>query len=82
MLAAPTGGGSNGIMQTPRGTVAVGQVADRIAPAQAQAFANQSGTPFTQAFSNGSVATYQPAVSKVPPASTFIAPLTPDPMPA
>jgi hypothetical protein len=82
LLGGPSGGGSNGIMQTPRGTVAVGQVADRIAPAQAQAFANQSGTPFTQAFSNGSVATYQPAVSKVPPASTFISPLTPDPMPA
>ena len=82
MLVGPTGGGSNGIMQTPRGTVAVGQIADRIAPAQAQAFAGQSGTPFTQAFSNGSVATYQPAVSKVPPAPTFISPLTPDPMPS
>ena len=69
-------------METPRGTVAVGQVADRITPTQAQAFANLSGTPFTQAFSNGSVATYRPAVPKVPPATTFIAPLTPHPLTA
>ena len=69
-------------METPRGTVAVGQVADRITPSQAQAFANLSGTPFTQAFSNGSVATYRPALSKVPPAPTFIAPLTSDPLAA
>ncbi len=76
---SPLPNGSNGLIQSPRGTVAVGQVADRISPAQAQSFANQSGTPFTQAFSNGSVVTHQPAVSRVPPASTFIAPLTPNP---
>jgi hypothetical protein len=67
-------------MQTPRGTLAVGQIADRISSAQAQTFANQSGTPFTQAFSNGSVVSYQPAVSRMPAASTFIAPLTPNPI--
>ena len=72
--------GSNGLMQTPRGSLAVGQVADRISPQQAQSFANQSGTPFTQAFSNGSVVTHQPAVSRVPAASTFITPLTPNPI--
>jgi hypothetical protein len=72
--------GSNGLMQSPRGTLAVGQVADRVSPAQAQSFANQSGTPFTQAFSNGSVVTTQPAVSRVPPAPSFIAPLTPTPL--
>jgi hypothetical protein len=67
-------------MQTPRGTLAVGQVADRISSAQAQTFANQSGTPFTQAFSSGQVVTYQPAVSRMPAVSTFIAPLTPNPI--
>ena len=80
MSPIPTG--SNGLMQTPRGSLAVGQVADRISPQQAQNFANQSGTPFTQAFSNGSVVTHQPAVSRVPAPSTFIAPLTPNPLPA
>ena len=77
---APLPSGSNGLMQTPRGSLAVGQVADRITPQQAQNFANQSGTPFTQAFSNGSVVTHQPAVSRVPAASTFVAPLTPNPI--
>ncbi len=78
---SPLPSGSNGLMQTPRGSLAVGQVADRISPQQAQSFANQTGTPFTQAFSNGSVVTHQPAVSRVPAASTFIAPLTPNPIP-
>ncbi len=78
---SPLPSGSNGLMQTPRGSLAVGQVADRITPQQAQNFANQSGTPFTQAFSNGSVVTHQPAVSRAPAASTFIAPLTPNPIP-
>ena len=77
---SPLPSGSNGLIQSPRGSLAVGQVADRISPAQAQSFANQSGTPFTQAFSNGSVVTHQPAVSRVPAASTFIAPLTPNPI--
>jgi hypothetical protein len=77
---SPIPNGSNGLMQTPRGSLAVGQVADRISPQQAQSFANQSGTPFTQAFSNGSVVTHQPAVSRVPAASSFIAPLTPNPI--
>jgi hypothetical protein len=77
---SPIPSGTNGLMQTPRGSLAVGQVADRISPQQAQSFANQSGTPFTQAFSNGSVVTHQPAVSRVPAASTFIAPLTPNPI--
>ena len=77
---SPLPSGSNGLMQTPRGSLAVGQVADRITPQQAQNFANQSGTPFTQAFSNGSVVTHQPAVSRVPAASTFVAPLTPNPI--
>ena len=77
---SPLPSGSNGLMQTPRGSLAVGQVADRISPQQAQSFANQSGTPFTQAFSNGSVVTHQPAVSRVPAASTFVAPLTPNPI--
>jgi hypothetical protein len=76
----PLPSGSNGLMQTPRGTLAVGPVADRISPAQAQSFANESGTPFTQAFSNGSVVTHQPAVSRVPAASSFVAPLTPNPI--
>jgi hypothetical protein len=66
-------------MQTPRGSLAVGKVADQISADQAQSFANQSGTPFTQAFSNGQVATYQPAMSKVPPAPTLIPSLTPNP---
>jgi hypothetical protein len=78
--SSPFPSGSNGLMQTPRGSLAVGQVADRITPQQAQNFANQSGTPFTQAFSNGSVVTHQPAVSRVPAASTFVAPLTPNPI--
>jgi hypothetical protein len=78
--SSPLPSGSNGLIQSPRGSLAVGQVADRISPQQAQNFANQSGTPFTQAFSNGSVVTHQPAVSRVPAASTFIAPLTPNPI--
>jgi len=77
---SPVPPGSNGLVQTPRGSLAVGQVADRISPAQAQSLANQSGTPFTQAFSNGSVVTHQPAVSRIPAASTFVAPLTPHPI--
>ena len=77
---SPLPSGSNGLMQTPRGTLAVGPVADRISPAQAQSFANESGTPFTQAFSNGSVVTHQPAVSRMPAASPFVAPLTPNPI--
>jgi hypothetical protein len=72
--------GSSGLMQTPRGSLAVGKVADSISTVQAQSFADKSGTPFTQAFSNGSVVTHQPAVSRVPPASTFVAPLTPNPI--
>jgi hypothetical protein len=78
---SPIPSGSNGLMQTPRGSLAVGQVADRISPAQAQSFADQSGTPFTQAFSNGSVVTHQPAVSRMPGASTFVVPSTPNPIP-
>jgi hypothetical protein len=78
---SPLPSGSNGLMQTPRGSLAVGQVADRISPQQAQNFANQSGTPFTQAFSNGSVVTHQPAVSRVPSASAFVPSLTPNPIP-
>jgi hypothetical protein len=77
---SPLPSGSNGLMQTPRGSLAVGKVADSISPAQAQSFANQSGTPFTQAFSSGQVVTYQPAVSRMPSAPTFIAPLTPNPL--
>jgi hypothetical protein len=77
---APLPSGSHGLMQTPRGSLAVGKVADSITPTQAQSFADKSGTPFTQAFSNGSVVTHQPAVSRVPPASTFIAPLNPNPI--
>jgi hypothetical protein len=77
---SPLPSGSNGLMQTPRGSLAVGQVADRITPQQAQNFANQSGTPFTQAFSNGAVVTHQPAVSRSPASSTFVAPLTPNPI--
>jgi hypothetical protein len=79
---SPIPSGSNGLIQSPRGSLAVGRVADGISPQQAQSFANQTGTPFTQAFSNGSVITHQPAVSRVPAASTFIAPLTPNPLPA
>lgn len=87
---APSGGstplspllsGSHGLIQSPRGSLAVGKVADQISPSQAQSLADQSGTPFTQAFSNGSVVTHQPAVSRVPAASTFIAPLTPNALP-
>jgi hypothetical protein len=77
---APLPSASHGLMQTPRGSLAVGKMADSITPTQAQSFADKSGTPFTQAFSNGSVVTHQPAVSRVPPASTFIAPLTPNPI--
>ena len=77
---SPLPAGSNGLMQTPRGSLAVGQVADRISSSQAQSFANQSGTSFTQAFSNGSVVTYQPSASRMPPAPTFVAPLTPNPI--
>jgi hypothetical protein len=76
---SPLPGGSNGLIQSPRGTLAVGQVADRIAPAQAQSFADQSGTPFTQAFSNGSVVTHQPAVSRMPAASPLVGPLNLNP---
>ena len=79
---SPIPSGSNGLIQSPRGSLAVGRVADGISPQQAQSFANQTGTPFTQAFSNGSVVTHQPAVSRVPAASSFIAPLTPNPLPA
>ncbi len=79
---SPIPSGSNGLIQSPRGSLAVGRVADGISSQQAQSFADQSGTPFTQAFSNGSVVTHQPAVSRVPAASTFIAPLTPNPLPA
>ncbi len=79
---APLPSGSNGLIQSPRGSLAVGRVADGISPQQAQSLANQSGTPFTQAFSNGSVVTHQPAVSRVPAATPFIAPLTPNPLPA
>lgn len=78
---SPLPSGSNGLIQSPRGSLAVGKVADQISPAQAQNLADQSGTPFTQAFSNGSVVTHQPAVSRVPAASTFIAPLTPNALP-
>ena len=78
---SPLPNGSEGLIQSPRGSLAVGRVADGISPQQAQSFANQSGTPFTQAFSNGSVVTYQPAVSRVPAASPFIAPLTPNSIP-
>jgi hypothetical protein len=78
---SPLPSGSNGLIQSPRGSLAVGRVADGISPQQAQSFANQSGTPFTQAFSNGSVVTHQPAVSRVPAASPFIAPLTPNSIP-
>jgi hypothetical protein len=77
---SPLPSGSNGLIQSPRGSLAVGRVADGISPQQAQSFANQSGTPFTQAFSNGSVVTHQPAVSRAPAASSFIAPLTPNPI--
>jgi hypothetical protein len=77
---SPLPSGSNGLIQSPRGSLAVGRVADGISPQQAQSLANQSGTPFTQAFSNGSVVTHQPAVSRVPAASTFVAPLTPNPI--
>jgi hypothetical protein len=77
---SPLPSGSNGLMQTPRGSLAVGKVADSISPTQAQSFANQSGTPFTQAFSSGQVVTYQPAVSRMPSAPTFNAPLTPNPL--
>jgi len=76
----PLPSGSSGLLQTPRGSLAVGKVADSISPAQAQDLADQSGTPFTQAFSNGSVITHQPAVSRMPAPSTFIAPLTPNPL--
>jgi hypothetical protein len=78
---SPLPSGSNGLMQTPRGSLAVGKVADSISPTQAQSFADRSGTPFTQAFSNGAVVTHQPAVSRVPPASTFVSTLTPNPIP-
>ena len=78
---SPIPSGANGLIQSPRGSLAVGRVADGISPQQAQSFADQSGTPFTQAFSNGSVVTHQPSVSRVPAASTFIAPLTPNSIP-
>jgi hypothetical protein len=78
---SPIPSGSNGLIQSPRGSLAVGHVADGISPQQAQSLANQTGTPFTQAFSNGSVVTHQPAISRVPAASSFIAPLTPNSIP-
>jgi hypothetical protein len=78
---SPIPSGSNGLIQSPRGSLAVGRVADGISAQQAQSFADQSGTPFTQAFSNGSVVTHQPAISRVPAASSFIAPLTPNSIP-
>ena len=77
---SPLPSGSHGLMQTPRGSLAVGKVADSITPTQAQSLADKSGTPFTQAFSNGAVVTHQPAVSRVPPASTFAPSLTPNPI--
>jgi hypothetical protein len=77
---SPLPNGSNGLIQSPRGSLAVGHVADRISPQQAQNFANQLGTPFTQAFSDGSVVTHEPAVSRVPAASSFVSPLTPNPL--
>jgi hypothetical protein len=80
LAAIPSG--SNGLIHSPRGSLAVGRVADGISSQQAQSFANQTGAPFTQAFSNGSVVTHQPAVSRVPAASTFIAPSIPNPLPA
>jgi hypothetical protein len=79
---SPLPSGSNGLIQSPRGSLAVGRVADGISSQQAQSLADQSGTPFTQAFSNGSVVTHQPAVSRVPAPAPFIAPLTPNPLPA
>ena len=47
---SPIPSGSNGLIQSPRGSLAVGRVADGISAQQAQSFANQTGTPFTQAF--------------------------------
>ncbi len=49
-----------GVVQSQRGSVAVGRAADAITAQQAQMFANEDGKPFTQAFSNGTVVTYQP----------------------
>lgn len=49
-----------GVIQTARGSLAVGHAADSLTATQAQSVADQSGTPFTQAFSDGSVVTYQP----------------------
>lgn len=69
-----------GVRQTPRGSLAVGSVADSITPTQAQNFADKTGTPFTQALSSGQVVTYQPAVAKVPPTSSFISTSTPNPI--
>lgn len=77
---SPLPSGSHGLMQTPRGSLAVGKVADSITSTQAQSLADKSGTPFTQAFSNGAVVTHQPAVSRVPPSSTFLPSLTPNPI--
>jgi hypothetical protein len=76
---SPFPSGSLGLVQSPRGSLAIGSVADRISPAQAQSFANQSGTPFTQAFSNGSVVTHQPAVPRVPSAASFLPSFNPSP---
>ena len=79
MPMSPLPSGSSGLMQSPRGTLAVGRVADRISSEQAQSIADQSGTPFTQAFSSGQVVTHQPSVSKLPPPSTFVVPFNPEP---
>jgi TrbL/VirB6 plasmid conjugal transfer protein len=77
---SPLPGGALGLIQSPRGSLAVGKIADSISPTQAQSMADRSGTPFTQAFSNGAVVTHQPAISKAAPASTFVSPLTPTPL--
>lgn len=82
LATVPSGGGSGGVTRTARGGIAVGAAADQMAPAQAQAMADQSGTSFTQAFSNGTVATYRPAVWKAQPAPSLLASLTPKPLPA
>ena len=52
---SPIPSGSNGLIQSPRGSLAVGRVADGISPQQAQSFANQTGAPFTQAFRQGGI---------------------------
>ncbi len=62
---APSSGGASGakipgVVQTSRGSFAVGRAADAITAQQAQGVANENGTPFTQAFSDGTVVTHQP----------------------